>query len=79
MRHRRANSSEFVQRQKGILAFLAMGEASAQQICEGTGYSWPAELEKIRGTLSALVKAGKITKAIRPNHQTRIAYYSVTE
>lgn len=66
-------------RRNGIIAFLrdSGGEASMKDICIWLGYSWPAELEAARQIMKAMERQNMVVKSIRPNHETRVAYYSL--
>lgn len=66
-------------REDGIVSFLREnGETPIKAMCTWLGYSWPAELESVRLILNRMVHKGLLTKTIRPNHETRVAYYSIT-
>lgn len=73
----RSTKASIQKREDTILALLADGERSTQDICTGLGLSWPAQLEKARYHLNYLLRQGHIIKSIRPNNETRIAYYSL--
>lgn len=76
----RSSKAEMKARSDRVIAFLQEkgGEASMHELCIRLGYSWPAQLESARGILIAMERQGVVTKTVRPNRETRIAYYSLS-
>lgn len=75
--HNRLGPIGVRERDRKIIAVLENGEASTQRVCEAIGLKFPAQLEMARAALLRLQRAGVVIKSVRPNHQTRIAYFSL--
>jgi hypothetical protein len=70
---------ELAARENKILEMLgSRGEMWIGDICTSLGLQFPADLEKVRGTLNRLVRDAKVSKRMDTNHQTRRACYSLT-
>lgn len=75
----RSSKSDVKSRAERTLAFLKDkgGEASMKEICIWLGYAWPAQLEAARKVMITMDRQGLVVKSVRPNHETRISYYSI--